>query len=208
MKKVDYKKEFKHLYKPSAKQVEIVEVPDMNFLMIDGQGDPNTSQDYKDAIEALFSVSYALKFMIKKSELDVDYGVMPLEGLWWTDDMSKFSTDNKRNWKWTAMIMQPESVTEENVAQAIEEVKKKQAKKKQELPALPKRRFESYAEGTSAQILYIGPFSEEGPTVETVHQFIDEQGAAPSGKHHEIYLSDFRRTAPEKLKTVIRQPIR
>ncbi len=207
MKKVDYKKELKHLYKPSAKKVEIVDVPQMNFLMIDGMGDPNTSQEYKEAIEALFSVSYTLKFMIKKSEPEIDYGVLPLEGLWWADDMSQFSVEDKSNWKWTAMMMQPEYVTAEKVEKAIEQVKKKQMKKKQELPALPKLRFEVYAEGKAAQIMHIGPFSAEAPTIRRIHEFIEEQGGKLSGRHHEIYLSDFRRTAPEKLKTIIRQPM-
>jgi len=122
--KIDLKKELKHLYNPSPKEVVIVEVPKMNFLMIDGLGDPNTSQDYKDAVEALFSLSYSLKFMIKQTKT-VDYAVMPLEGLWWVDDMSKFSVENKDAWKWTSMIMQPEQVTEDYVAKALEELKKK-----------------------------------------------------------------------------------
>lgn len=201
MQKIDYKKELKHLYKPSAKKIEIVEIPQMNFLMIDGAGDPNTSQEFQEAVEALFSVSYTLKFMVKKGELEVDYGVMPLEGLWWADDMSKFSVEDKTNWKWTVMIMQPEQyVTAELVEEAIE-----QATKKKGLPALPKLRFEAFTEGKAAQTLYIGPFSEEGPTIEKIHQFIEEKGCHRSGKHHEIYVSDFRRTAPERLKTIIRQ---
>lgn len=202
MSKIDYKKELKHLYKPSTKKVEMVDVPRMNFLMIDGKGDPNTAQEYKDAVEALFSVSYAVKFMIKKGELAIDYGVMPLEGLWWADDMSTFSVEDKSNWKWTGMIMQPEYVTNELVKEAIEQVKKKKG-----LPGLPKLHFEAFTEGKAAQILHIGPFSEEGPTIEKTHQFIEKNGYERSGKHHEIYLSDFRRTAPEKLKTIIRQPI-
>jgi hypothetical protein len=202
MQKIDYKKELKHLYKPSGKKIGIVDVPQMNFLMIDGQGDPNTSQDYKDAIEALFSVSYTLKFRIKKGELAIDYGVMPLEGLWWVDDMTQFNIDDKSNWKWTAMIMQPEHVSADLVREAILQVEKKKG-----LSALSKLRFEAFTEGKAAQTLYTGPFSDEGPTIEALHQFIEEQGYQCSGKHHEIYLSDFRRTAPEKLKTVIRQPL-
>ena len=104
MKKIDYKKELKHLYKHSAKKVEIVDVPQMNFLMIDGEGDPNTSQSFQDAIGLLYPISYAIKFMSKKGEIGIDYGVLPLEGLWWTDDMSSFSTENKENWNWTLMI--------------------------------------------------------------------------------------------------------
>lgn len=203
MQKIDYKKELKHLYKPSGRKIGIVDVPQMNFLMIDGQGDPNTAQDYKDAIEALFSVSYTLKFQIKKSDIAVDYGVMPLEGLWWADDMSRFSIEDKSDWRWTALIMQPEYVTAELVQETIRQVEKKKG-----LPALPKIRFEAFAEGKAAQLLYTGPYSEEEPTIDALHRFIEEQGYQRSGKHHEIYLSDFRRTAPEKLKTVIRQPIR
>ncbi|OGP56179.1 MAG: hypothetical protein A2Y65_06440 [Deltaproteobacteria bacterium RBG_13_52_11] len=203
MKKIDYKKELKHLYTASAKNVEAVEVPQMNFLMIDGEGDPNTSQAFQDAVEALFSVSYTLKFMIKKGKEGIDYGVMPLEGLWWADDMSQFSIENKDNWKWTLMIMQPEYVTGNLVDEAIEQVKKKKS-----LTALPTIRFEAFSEGKAAQIMHIGPFSEEGPTIQKVHDFIKEMKYKLSKKHHEIYLSDIRKAAPEKLKTIIRQPMK
>jgi hypothetical protein len=200
--KIDFKKELKHLYNPSAKKVEIVDVPMMSFLMIDGSGDPNTAQEYNDSVEALFAVSYALKFMVKK-EKGVDYGVLPLEGLWWTDDMTQFSVENKDMWKWTSMIMQPEYVTEDLVSKALEQVEKKK-----DPPALPKIRFESFHEGLSAQIMHIGPYSAEGPTIERLHNFIKENGCELKGKHHEIYLSDPRRSAPERMKTVIRQPMR
>ena len=199
MKIVDLKKELKHLYQPSAKAVSEVEVPAMNFLMIDGEGNPNTSQAYAEAVEALFAVSYAIKFMAKKGELAIDYGVMPLEGLWWADDMSRFSVNDKDNWKWTMMIMQPSFISEEIIAQAISEVGKKK-----NLPALSKLRVEKFAEGRCAQILHIGPFSEEGPTIEKVHQYINAHGQL-AGKHHEIYLSDIRKADPAKWKTVIRQ---
>ncbi len=202
MKKNDYKKELKHLYKPSPKKVEIVEVPQMNFLMIDGQGDPNTSQEFQDAVETLYSLSYTLKFMIKKGASEVDYGVLPLEGLWWADDMSQFSTGNKETWKWTLMIMQPEFVTTPLFKEAVAQVKQKKNP-----AALAKVRFESYLEGKAAQIMHIGPFSEEGPTIEMVHRFIEEKGCKRTGKHHEIYLSDIRKAAPEKWKTVVRQPM-
>ena len=202
LKKIDLKKELKDLYNPSAKEVAIVDVPKMDFLMIDGSGDPNISQEYKDAAEALFSLSYTLKFMVKKTE-EVDYAVMPLEGLWWVDDMSKFSVKNKDEWKWRSMIMQPEQVTEDSVAKAIEELKKKKR-----LPALAKIRFEGFHEGKSAQIMYIGPFSDEGPTIQSIHEFIRKKEGTLEGKHHEIYLGDPRRVAPEKMKTIIRQPMK
>ena len=202
MNKIDYKKQLKHLYGASEKKVEVVEVPSMNFLMIDGEGDPNTSQSFSDAIEALFSVSYTLKFMVKNGKTGVDYGVLPLEGLWWADDMSAFTTGNKDAWKWTLMIMQPEFITPDMVKTATEEVRRKK-----KLIALPLVRFEDFEEGKAAQILHIGPFSEEGPTIEKVHSFIEDNGSHRIGKHHEIYLSDTRRVAPEKWKTIVRQPM-
>lgn len=200
MKKIDFKKELKYLYKPLAKEVVQVEVPTMNFLMIDGEGDPGSAPAYAAAIEALYGVSYAVKFMVKKA-LEIDYGVMPLEGLWWADDMSKFSTDDKSSWKWTMMIMQPEIVTREIIDSAIADVKKKKNP-----VAILKIRLEALREETSAQILHVGPFSEEGPTVEKVHQFIASRGQRV-GKHHEVYLSDIRRADPSKWKTIIRQPM-
>jgi hypothetical protein len=202
MEKRDYKKELKPLYGPSAKKVELVDVPEMNFLMVDGAGNPNSTQSYAEAIEALYALSYALKFMVKKGEIAIDYGVMPLQCLWWADDMDAFTQDRKDEWKWTAMIMQPELITAKMVEVALEQVKKKKNP-----VALPLVRFESFAEGKAAQMMHIGPFSEEGPTIEKVHAFIEEKGAKRSGKHHEIYLSDLRRAAPGKWKTIVRQPL-
>ena len=201
MEKIDYKKELKHLYRPSVKTVETVDVPKMNFFMVDGDGGPH-HPTFQNAIEVLFPLSYTLKFMIKKSEIGIDYGVLPLEGLWWADDMSSFIKDKKDDWKWTLMIMQPEIITNEMVIETV-----KQVKVKKNPISLPLVRFESFAEGKAAQIMHIGPFSEEGPTVEKVHTFIDDSGCKRTGKHHEIYLSDIRRAAPEKLRTIIRQPM-
>lgn len=201
MQKIDYKKELKHLYKPSAKKAEIIEVPAMNFLMIDGEGDPNTAPAFSEAVEALYALSYALKFRVKKGSMGIDYGVMPLEALWWAEDMATFSVEDKGVWSWTVMIMQPEIITDAMVEEAIEEVRKKKNP-----AALPLVRLEAFAEGTAAQILHIGSFSEEGPTIAKLHAFIEESGYRREGKHHEIYLSDIRRAAPEKWKTVIRQP--
>jgi hypothetical protein len=202
MEKIDYKKRLTHLYKPSASKVEIVQVPQMNILMVDGKGDPNKAKSFGDAIEALYALSYTLKFMVKKGEIGIDYGVLPLEGLWWADDMSAFGSGNKDDWKWTVMIMQPEFITRRMVEAATEEVKGKKNP-----VALPLARFEAFREGKSAQIMHIGPFSEEGPTIEKVHAFIEAQGCKRVGKHHEIYLSDIRRAAPEKWKTIVRQPM-
>ncbi|MEJ2745899.1 MAG: GyrI-like domain-containing protein [bacterium] len=202
MKKIDLRKELKSLYQPPAKEVVRVKVPTMDFLMIDGKGDPETSQEFQDAIEALFSLSYTIKFMIKKGPEAIDYGVMPLEGLWWADDMTAFKTGKKSKWKWTLMIMQPKYVTRTLVVAAVVALTKKK------LAALSKIRFETFSEGVAAQTMHIGPFSEEGPTVKRVHDFIAACGCSLSGKHHEIYLSDVRRADPKKWKTVIRQPMR
>jgi hypothetical protein len=200
MEKIDLKKDLKHLYQPSAKEVVEVDVPTMNYFMVDGEGDPNTSQSYTDAVEVLFMVSYAAKFLVKKGASAIDYGVMPLEGLWWADDLSKFSTNDKSNWKWTAMIMQPSFVTSEILEHAISDVTKKNPS------GIARLRLEPFSEGRCAQIMHIGPFSEEGPTIEKVHRFIDSRGRR-TGKHHEIYLSDIRKADPSKWKTIIRQPM-
>lgn len=202
MEKLDLKKELKHLYQTSAKEVVEVEVPTMNYLMVDGEGDPNTVSSFAEAVEALFTVSYTLKFMVKKGALATDYGVMPLEGLWWADDMSKFSIEDKSNWKWTVMIAQPPFITQAMLEAAIAEVKKKKNP-----AALSRLRFESFTEGKCAQILHIGPFSAEGPTIARLHKFIETNGGKLRGKHHEIYLSDIRKASPEKWKTIIRQPL-
>lgn len=202
MQKIDLKKNLKHLYLPSASKVVQVDIPPMNYLMVDGTGDPNTEKSYQEAVEALFTLSYTLKFMTKKGPLAVDYGVMPLEGLWWADDMAAFSVEDKSSWKWTLMIMQPDFIAPEMVITAMAEVRKKKNP-----AALNKVRFEEFEEGVSAQILHIGPFSEEGPTIERVHRFIADSGHQRVGKHHEIYLSDIRKADPKKWKTVIRQPM-
>ncbi len=199
--KIDLKKELRQLYNPSAKEVSTVDVPEMNFLMVDGQGAPS-STEYMQSIEALFTVSYTLKFMVKKAK-SIDYAVMPLEGLWWMDNMAEFSTERKDEWKWTSMIMQLQYVKEADVKATIE-----QARKKKDLPAIDKIRFESFKEGLSAQIFYVGPYSEEGSTVAKIHDYIHKSGHQLSGKHHEIYLNNAAKVAPEKLKTVIRQPMK
>jgi hypothetical protein len=156
--KVDLKKELKHLYRPSAKEVSVVDVPHMIFLMIDREGDPNTSPEYAEALEALYALSYALKFKVKRAPSGVDYAVMPLEGLWWTDDMREFSVEDKNTWKWTAMIMQPE----EYVSKELFEEVKIEVERKKGLSAIPRMRFESFQEGLSVQIMHHGPFFRGG----------------------------------------------
>jgi len=201
MKKIDLKKDLKTFYQASAKAVVEVEIPAFQFLMVNGIGDPNTSKSYAEAIEALYSVSYTAKFMLKKRPQKIDYAVMPLESLWWADDMSVFTTGDKAKWQWTAMIMQPDFVAKEVITTAIDEVRRKK-----NLPGIDRLRLELFAEGRCAQLLHIGPFSEEGPTISRVHEFIEGRSSR-TGKHHEIYLSDIRRAAPAAWKTIIRQPM-
>ena len=201
MAKLDLKKQYRELYLPSAKDCSVVDVPELQFLMIDGHGDPNTSDEYREALEALYAMSYTLKFLSKQTE-DIDYVVMALEGLWWTEDMADFSEDDKDSWDWTAMMMQPDHLTADHVEKARDELHSKKNP-----PALDRLRFERFHEGLSVQIMHIGPYADEAPTIRGLHDFATEQGYRLRGKHHEIYLSDPRRTAPERLRTVIRQPV-
>jgi hypothetical protein len=202
MEKLDLKKQWKQLYGAKADAVVAVDVPPLTYLMVDGEGNPNTSQAFQEAVEALYSLSYTLKFTLKKSPRAIDYGVMPLEGLWWADDPRVFYQADKSSWKWTAMILQPDAIAQADVDAAFDQVRKKKNP-----AALDRVRFEKLVEGPSAQILHVGPFSAEGPTIQRMHDFIHAKGKELRGKHHEIYLSDPRRTAQEKLKTILRQPM-
>ncbi len=203
MSKVDFKKTYKELYAPPRKFV-LVDVPEMQFLLVDGHGDPNVAQAYQDAVEALYAVAYKIKFT-SKQQLDRDYAVPPLEGLWWAEDMAAFSTArDKSQWDWTMMIMTPEWITAEIFAAAREQVRKSKNP-----AALDQLRLESYHEGLSVQIMHVGSYNDEGPTLLKLHaEFLPQNGLVENGKHHEIYLGDPRRVAPEKLKTILRQPVR
>jgi len=202
MEKIDFKKTLKPLYAPSSKQFALVEVPRMAFLQIDGQGDPNTSPEYAAGIGWLYSLSYALKFASKAS-LAKDYTVPPLEALWWADDMVDFALGNKSAWHWRQMIMVPAFITRPMFEAALERTKDK-------LGATPDSlRFDSFQEGLSVQILHIGSYADEAPTIARLHaEFIPQNGLIENGHHHEIYLSDPRKTAAAKLKTIIRQPVK
>jgi len=199
--KVDLKRQLPELYS-AARQPGLVEVPELAFLMIDGHGDPNTASEYAQAVEAIYAVAYTTKFILKRARDGIDFGVMPLEGLWWTPDMSTFTTDDKSAWDWTMMIAQPEQVTSEVVEQA-----RAKAAGKKALAAIDRVRLERFSEGRAAQVMHIGPYATEGPTIQRLHAFISEQGCERAGKHHEIYLSDPRRSAPERMKTIVRQPV-
>jgi hypothetical protein len=199
--RIDLTRQSKELYTAAA-EPGLVHVPEFRFLMVDGHGDPNTAAAYGQALEALYSVSYTLKFALKRAPAPSDYRVMPLEGLWWVPDMRLFSIERKDDWDWTLMIRQPDEVDERLFEEAVQ-----QAAAKKRLPAAPLLRLESFTEGAAAQVMHVGPYAEEGPTIQRLHAFIAEQGLERAGKHHEIYLSDPRRSAPERLKTVIRQPV-
>jgi len=202
--KVDFKKTLKELYKPSFKEVVETKVPELQFIMIDGIGSPGEAQEYLDALAVLYPVAFKIKFLSKAKSKD--YVVPPLEGLWWADDMKDFIEGNRDKWKWTMMIMQPDWITNEMFKKAIEQT---QQKKPELSKLLPKLRLEKYKEGKVAQIMHVGPYSEEGSTVQKVHDFIQNEGGTFNGhkqKHHEIYLSDPRKANPATMKTVIRQP--
>lgn len=199
MEKLDLRQQYKAVYAPSAKEVSLVTPPNLPFLMLDGQGNPNVSEQFQAAVQAMYNVSYTLKFMVKK-ELGVDYPVMPLEGLWWTEGGDLLLQD-KSAWLWTLMIAHPEVATAEMAARAMAEVVHKKG-----IAAAEALRYEWFEEGLAAQILHVGPYSAESPTIAKLHAFLQTHGYRPQGRHHEIYLGDPRRAAPDKLKTILRQP--
>ena len=201
MQKIDLRKDLGPLYQLRNDDIVEVDVPPLRYLMIDGEGDPNTSPRYADAVEALFSVSYAAKFGVKKGPLEIDYAVMPLEGLWWADDLAAFAGADKARWKWTMMILQPAFVSDDVLGSALDQVRKKKS-----LPAVGELRVETLAEGRCAQVLHVGPYSEEGPAIARLHAFIEAR-SRPRGRHHEIYLTDARRADPANWKTILRQPM-
>jgi len=199
--KVDLGKELKALYAPPKGRTVVVDVPPLGFLMVDGAGDPNTAPAYREALDALYSVAYTMKFAMKAEGRD--FAVGALEGLWWSDDPGVFAGGDRAKWQWTMMIAVPDFVTAAGVSAAIAK-----AAAKKDLPAAARLRWERFAEGKAAQVLYFGRYADEGPTISALHDHIAGIGGTLSGKHHEIYLSDPRRTAPEKLRTIIRQPFR
>lgn len=199
--KIDRRKELAEVYTAKAAP-RVVDVPAIDYLMIDGAGDPNTSKDFANAVEALYSVSYTLKFTLRNGPGGLDYAVMPLEGLWWADDMAAFATADRKSWQWTLMIAQPPGLKREAISAAIDQVRTR----KPQVSAVDNLRFERWTEGRSAQLLHIGPYNTEAPNIVRLHEFIAALPGRMTGKHHEIYLNDMRRTAPERLKTIIRQP--
>ena len=211
MKTLDLKKELKYLYLPSAKKVEILKVPKLQFAMIDGAiekgKEPGNSPMFQENMMALYGISYTLKFMSKlRKKNPINYPVMALEGLWWVED-GMFDITVKDNWFYTVMILQPEHITAEMFNEGIEQIRKK----KGDSPALSKLRLAHFEEGLCVQVMHIGPYATEPATIERMRAFAMENGCrdrvGPNGKHHEIYMGDPRKAAPEKLKTVLRHPI-
>jgi hypothetical protein len=199
--KFDPKRAYRGLYAPRT-EFEFVDVPEFLYLAVDGHGDPNTAPAYADALEALYAVAYAVKFASKHA--GCDFVVGPLEGLWRADDATAFTGRRKDEWSWTMLLVQPEWITAADVAEAVASVR---AKKR--LPSLELVHPVRYAEGRCVQILHHGPYDDEAPMLARLHdEFMPEHGLAFNGDHHEVYLTDARRTAPEKLRTVLRQPVR
>jgi len=200
--KTDLKRELA-TYRAPRGRFEIVEVPTLQYLMIDGHGDPNTSADYREALETLYPVAYGLKFL-SKTELDRDYTVMPLEALWWADDMASFTTvRDKSQWDWTVMILTPSWLGAPQFDAVLSA-----ARRKGTAPRGDDIRLARFDEGLSVQTLHVGPYDDEGPVLARMHgEFLPAENLVPTGRHHEIYLSDPRRAAPEKLRTILRQPV-
>jgi hypothetical protein len=199
--KYDYRRELGDLY-AAVDHPAMVDVPPLSFLMIDGHGDPNASPTFEEGVKALYAVTYAVKFRMRSMPEGIDAAIMPLEGLWWIPEARVWDFGDKSDWDWTLMVAEPDLVTPALVAETIEGVRTERG-----LPALQRMRFESLAEGRAAQILHRGPFSAERPTLERLYDFIRDEGSVPVGKHHEIYLRDPQRTAPARMRTIIRQPV-
>lgn len=202
MQKLDLKKAEPAQYSAPRGHPVTIDLPEESFLMLDGAGSPNEGTRFQESIGALYAVAYSLKFAMKKADASHDYVVMPLEALWWWDGPERsFRAAPEHEWRWTLMIRQPDFVTERDVAAAIEDAKLK-------VPLASGVRFGKYLEGRAMQILHLGPYKDEWPTIQRLHEGMRRAGYAPSGRHHEIYLGDPRRAKPENLKTIIRQAVR
>jgi hypothetical protein len=198
----DVKKERKDLYSCRADEFVEVDVPAMQFLMVDGHGDPNTAPEYAEAVEALYTASYGVRALAKK-ELDRVHTVGPLEGLWSAEDLETFRTRDKSAWDWTMMIVQPEWITGGLVQDALTTTHRKKG-----LAALDRVRFETFTEGRCVQVLHVGSYDDEGPTIARLHdEYLPAHGLELRGRHHEIYLSDPRKVEPARLRTILRQPV-
>lgn len=200
MSSVDLKRIYKDHYTANAKPA-LVEVLPRPYLMVPGRGDPNTSQEYADAIATIYPVAYGLRKAVKEAS-NIAYTVMPLEGLWWVDDLASLSFEDKTNWNWIAMICQPDEVTAEMADSVIPRVTADK-----NLAAGDIARLETFGDGLAVQILHVGPDSDEQPTIARLHHHIETEGFQFRGRHHEIYLSDARNSPPAKLHTILCQPV-
>ena len=205
--KIDLKKRYKSLFTAKSAPA-LIDVPALSYLMVDGADAPSGTQ-FENAVGALYSVAYSIKFGRKKAGQGPDYGVPPLEALWWSDDPAGFDLIARpETARWTAMILQPDFVAGEDVGAGVAAARLKLAEKRQpDNPALDSLRLETLAGERAAQLLHVGAYSDEQPTIERLHAFIADEGLSPIGRHHEIYLNDPGRTPPEKLKTILRQPV-
>jgi len=201
LRKADLRKQFRHLYTPSDKEIQVVDLPPARFLAVDGYGEPASAR-FQRALTALYNISFTTKFAVKKEE-KIDYPVMALEGLWWTSEPTgRFDPKIPRSdWRWTLMIMQPDFVDEGRIAETAQRLRTKGK-------VLEPFRLMTFHEGLAAQVLHLGPYSAEAPTIERIWKFIREGGYVENGRHHEIYIGDPRRSNPSKLRTILRQPIR
>lgn len=202
VKKVDFKKEMKEYFLAPKDSFRRLTVPEMLFVKVDGEGDPNTSATYGDALQWLYSASYKIKFA-SKTKLARDYVVPPLQGLWWADDPSAFVTRAKDKWLWTMMLMVPAFITRQIYDDAVQQAGKKLGTPPQSL------RLEKLDEGDCLQALHVGSYDDEGPLLAKLHdEVMPQMNLTFNGPHHEIYLGDPRRVAPEKLRTILRQPVK
>lgn len=201
MARIDLKERLKPLYAPEPGEVSVVEVPEMNFVMVDGSGDPTLAREFRRAVETLRYLSFALKFNLQELKPNLDYSIMPLEALLWSEE-EEVSIERRDQWRWTAMVMQPDFVTEEHFRATAEEVMSSKMAK-----TIDKVRFARFGEGLAVQTLHLGPFDDGGRAVRRLHDYIAHNGYRPAGLHHEIYLSDPLRTPPERMRTILRQAV-
>ena len=200
--KVDLRLRHKELYKASATEAKLVTVPKLLFLMVDGQGDPS-GLEFQDAVGTLYGATNTLKFAFKNENPEQDFSVMPLEGLWWCEGIPGFDMDRKELWRWTLMILQPDFVGVAHVKRALTAL----AEKRGRTPAIGKLRLARFREGKAVQMLHVGPYSAERTTIARIEEFLQAKEFVAAGKHHEIYMSDPRRTSPDKLRTILRVPV-
>lgn len=204
--KLDQKKQYKHLYLPSAREVTYVDVPELQFTMIDGRIGagvlPGDSAEFRDTMGAMYGVAYALKFMSKLDDTKpLDFTVMAIEGLWATES-GVFSFETEEPWVYTLLMLQPDHITQAMFAEAVEQTNTKKPN-----PALERMRLERWCEGPSIQLMHIGPYADEPASIAKMDAYAEAHGLELHGRHHEIYLGDPTRAKPENLKTVLRHAV-